>query len=228
MSARATATAALGISLNYADNTIAGRPPATPTPAGSTARRRARPDRVAGAGPQVQLQLDAVGGDQAVLARLYRLRATTRCRRSKATSAASSSRTPCPGSGAPVGAARSGSSSSLHHVVGVGPPGGNMEGAMKYVIGGWQWTGVMQFQTGRPYTVTSGTDNSLDGIGNDRAKLTGVSRGAARQARRETVWFNAAAFAVNDRPHVRRQSAGARTTGRRCTAGTWGCSRTSA
>jgi hypothetical protein len=71
------------------------------------------------------------------------------------------------------------------------------EGPMKYVLGGWQWTGVMQFQTGRPFTVTSGTDNSLDGIGNDRAKLTGVSieppEGSA-----QTVWFNAAAFAVND------------------------------
>jgi hypothetical protein len=76
-------------------------------------------------------------------------------------------------------------------------PGGNMEGPMKWVIGGWQWTGVMQYQTGRPYTVTSGTDNSRDGIGNDRAKTTGQPveppSGSA-----QTVWFNPAAFAVND------------------------------
>ncbi|MEO5741385.1 MAG: carboxypeptidase regulatory-like domain-containing protein, partial [Vicinamibacterales bacterium] len=76
-------------------------------------------------------------------------------------------------------------------------PGGRMEGPLKYVIGGWQFTGVMQYQTGRPYTVTSGRDNSLDGIGNDRAKTTGVSieppSGSA-----QTVWFNPAAFAVND------------------------------
>ena len=32
-------------------------------------------------------------------------------------------------------------------------PGGNMAGPLKHVIGGWQWTGVMQFQTGRPFTV---------------------------------------------------------------------------
>ena len=57
-------------------------------------------------------------------------------------------------------------------------PGVN-EGPMRFVLGGWQWTGVMQFQTGRPYTVTSGTDNSLDGIGNDRAKLTGRARRTA-------------------------------------------------
>jgi len=76
-------------------------------------------------------------------------------------------------------------------------PGGNMEGPMKHVIGGWQWTGVMQFQTGRPFTVTSGRDNSLDGIGNDRAKLTGVSVDPPSGSL-QTVWFNGAAFAVND------------------------------
>jgi hypothetical protein len=76
-------------------------------------------------------------------------------------------------------------------------PGANMEGPMKWVIGGWQWTGVMQFQTGRPFNITSGQDNSLDGIGNDRAKLTGVST-APPDGAAQTVWFNPAAFARND------------------------------
>ena len=76
-------------------------------------------------------------------------------------------------------------------------PGGNMDNVLKHVIGGWQWTGVMQFQTGRPFTVTSGTDNSGDGIGNDRAKLTGQPVEPPADAL-QTVWFNAAAFAVND------------------------------
>ena len=76
-------------------------------------------------------------------------------------------------------------------------PGQDMEGPMTHVIGGWQWTGVMQFQTGRPYTVESGRDNSLDGIGNDRAKLTGQPIDPASGSA-QTVWFNAAAFAVND------------------------------
>jgi hypothetical protein len=76
-------------------------------------------------------------------------------------------------------------------------PGQNMEGPLKWVIGGWQWTGVMQYQTGRPFTVTSGQDNSLDGIGNDRAQLTGqpVEPPAGSL---QTVWFNPAAFARND------------------------------
>jgi hypothetical protein len=79
-------------------------------------------------------------------------------------------------------------------------PGANMNGPLKYVVGGWQWSGVMQYQTGRPYTVTSGTDNSLDGIGNDRAKLTGANFDEIPS----TVcvacaWaFNPAAFTTND------------------------------
>jgi len=76
-------------------------------------------------------------------------------------------------------------------------PGQNMNGGMKWVLGGWQWTGVMQYQTGRPYTVTSGQDNSLDGIGNDRAKLTGLPV-EPPDGSLQTVWFNAAAFARND------------------------------
>jgi hypothetical protein len=76
-------------------------------------------------------------------------------------------------------------------------PGSNMDGPMKWVIGGWQWTGVMQFQTGRPYTVDSGRDNSLDGISNDRAKLTGQPF-EPPSGSDATVSFNPAAFVVND------------------------------
>jgi hypothetical protein len=58
----------------------------------------------------------------------------------------------------------------------------------------------MQYQTGRPFTVTSGTDNSLDGIGNDRAKLTGADVFAVPTTPcSNCVWyFNPAAFAAND------------------------------
>src|SRR5437667_12146115 len=76
-------------------------------------------------------------------------------------------------------------------------PGQNLNGPARWVIGGWQWTGVMQYQTGRPFTVTSGTDRSLDSIGNDRAKLTGVSIDPPAGSPK-TVWFNAAAFAPAD------------------------------
>jgi hypothetical protein len=79
-------------------------------------------------------------------------------------------------------------------------PGAKMDGPVKWVLGGWQWSGVMQYQTGRPYTVTSGTDNSLDSIGNDRAKLTGAAFDAIPATTCvNCVWaFNPAAFATND------------------------------
>jgi hypothetical protein len=79
-------------------------------------------------------------------------------------------------------------------------PGDTLTGPARWVIGGWQWSGVMQYQTGRPFTVTSGTDNSLDGIGNDRAKLTGADFNAIpTTACVNCVWyFNPAAFATND------------------------------
>lgn len=76
-------------------------------------------------------------------------------------------------------------------------PGRDLQGPTRWALGGWQWTGIMQYQSGRPYTVTSGRDNSLDGIGNDRAKLTGASVDAPAGSA-QTVWFNAAAFTFND------------------------------
>ena len=79
-------------------------------------------------------------------------------------------------------------------------PGAEPLGADALALGGWQWSGVMQYQTGRPFTVTSGTDNSLDGIGNDRAKLTGADVNAVPTTPcLNCVWyFNPAAFATND------------------------------
>jgi hypothetical protein len=80
-------------------------------------------------------------------------------------------------------------------------PGQNLSSTVaRWVIGGWQWSGVMQYQTGRPFTIVSGTDNSLDGIGNDRAKLTGADFNAVPTTPcAGCVWyFNPAAFAPND------------------------------
>ena len=58
-------------------------------------------------------------------------------------------------------------------------------------------SGNGQYQSGAPYTVTSGRDNSLTGLGRDRAKFTGVSFDPPAGSDK-TVWFNPAAFAVND------------------------------
>jgi Carboxypeptidase regulatory-like domain len=76
-------------------------------------------------------------------------------------------------------------------------PGPASSGLARTALQGWQVSGIMQYQSGAPFTVSSGRDNSLDGLGNDRAKLTGVSA-APPEGSDKTVWFNTAAFAVND------------------------------
>ena len=70
---------------------------------------------------------------------------------------------------------------------------------MGVLLGGWQYSGVMEFETGRPFNVVSGSDRSQRGLGsnNDRAKLTGQPL-APPSGSAETVWFNPAAFAVAD------------------------------
>ena len=68
---------------------------------------------------------------------------------------------------------------------------------VKHVLNGWQWSGNGQYQTGAPFNIKSGRDNSLTGLGNDRPKLTGVSATPPAGADKR-VWFNSAAFAVND------------------------------
>jgi hypothetical protein len=67
---------------------------------------------------------------------------------------------------------------------------------VKSVLGGWQLTGIQQYQTGSPMTVTSGSDNSRTGLGRDRANLTGQSldRPAGDPL---DQWFNKAAFTPN-------------------------------
>lgn len=67
---------------------------------------------------------------------------------------------------------------------------------VKHVVNGWQWTGLTDFQTGGPLTFTSGRDNSLTGIGRDRAILTGEPLEAASGADKN-VGFNRAAFGIN-------------------------------
>ena len=69
--------------------------------------------------------------------------------------------------------------------------------AVGAVLNGWQLTGIIQYQSGSPYTITSGVDISRDGIGADRAKTTGVSVDPLAGAD-QTVWFNPAAFAAGD------------------------------
>ncbi|MEO7652351.1 MAG: hypothetical protein ABIZ80_17945, partial [Bryobacteraceae bacterium] len=72
-------------------------------------------------------------------------------------------------------------------------------GSLRHVLGGWQTNGIVTLQTGGPMTVSSGIDNSLTGIGLDRADVVGnpVISGDRSKGDRILQWFNTNAFAVN-------------------------------
>lgn len=64
------------------------------------------------------------------------------------------------------------------------------------VVNGWQANAIVQLQTGMPFTVLSGTDRSVSGIGNDYADVVpGVSPARPAGVSRITRYFNTAAFA---------------------------------
>jgi hypothetical protein len=73
---------------------------------------------------------------------------------------------------------------------------GPQDGVLGTVVGGWQVTGIYQWQSGEPLTITSGRDNAGWGLGSNRAIKTGQPFDAP-DGSDETVWFNRAAFAVN-------------------------------
>src|SRR6266851_3711102 len=69
------------------------------------------------------------------------------------------------------------------------------------VAGGWQVSPLISYRTGLPFTVTSGTDVSLSGIGQDRPNpVAGVARykknffPATNTLPHNVQWFNPAAF----------------------------------
>jgi hypothetical protein len=70
---------------------------------------------------------------------------------------------------------------------------------LKYVLGGWDANGIVILQSGNPFTVVSGRDNSFSGVNQDRADLIGNPVLAADRPRGEVVdrYFNIDAFAFN-------------------------------
>jgi hypothetical protein len=73
---------------------------------------------------------------------------------------------------------------------------GPQDGIAAAVVGGWQVTGIWQWQSGQPFTIVSGRDNSGWGLGENRAIRTGEPFDPPAGSDR-TVFFNRAAFAVN-------------------------------
>ncbi|HEU0121553.1 MAG TPA: carboxypeptidase regulatory-like domain-containing protein [Bryobacteraceae bacterium] len=75
-----------------------------------------------------------------------------------------------------------------------------MHPALRTALGGWQSNFIFTAQEGTPFTVLSGVDNALTGVGGNRADLTGapIDLGSGRSRADEiNAWFNPAAFRQN-------------------------------
>jgi hypothetical protein len=60
-------------------------------------------------------------------------------------------------------------------------------GVVDFLVGGWQMTGILTMQTGRPFTVVTGTDQSGTAGNNDRPNIIGDWRVSNPSP---TRWFN--------------------------------------
>lgn len=71
------------------------------------------------------------------------------------------------------------------------------------VIGGWRVNGITTFQSGSPFTITSGTDTNLDGTNNDRANVTGdpYNHVSSRHDKIYKGILNVAAFSLPTNPN---------------------------
>lgn len=71
--------------------------------------------------------------------------------------------------------------------------------AIRYIAGGWQNNGILSLYSGLPFTVFSGVDNSLSGIGQDHADLFGNATisGDRSKAAMLAQYFNTQVFARN-------------------------------
>jgi hypothetical protein len=69
----------------------------------------------------------------------------------------------------------------------------------KYLIGGWESNGLLTLQSGEPFSVSSGVDNSFSGIGEDRADIIGNPRLPGNRSLNQKLseWFNPSAFVPN-------------------------------
>ncbi len=71
---------------------------------------------------------------------------------------------------------------------------------LSQAIGGWQIASYHAFQSGNPFTVFTGSDASLTGVGNDRPNLVGDPTLPGGRSKDEQLaeWFNTAAFVANE------------------------------
>lgn len=70
---------------------------------------------------------------------------------------------------------------------------------VRTVAGGWELSGLLQLESGMPFNVFSGRDNSLTAVGRDRADVVGDPKLPTDRARKDMIaqFFNPAAFTAN-------------------------------
>jgi hypothetical protein len=69
----------------------------------------------------------------------------------------------------------------------------------KYILGGWQLSGIVTAGSGQPFTVVSGRDNSLTAVGRDRPNVLGDPVLPADRSHGDMVarYFNTSLFVAN-------------------------------
>ncbi len=70
----------------------------------------------------------------------------------------------------------------------------NLQKLPKVLRDGWQLGGILSLQTGQPFSVLTGQDNSSTGLGNDRPNLIGDPNAGPHTVDK---WFTTAAFTPN-------------------------------
>jgi hypothetical protein len=79
-------------------------------------------------------------------------------------------------------------------------PSPGVKGALRYVTTGWTVNGIAAWQSGFPFSVTSGRDGSFTGVGRDRADFLGgqamldYGRSHGSMA---AMWFDTSKFVTN-------------------------------
>jgi len=75
---------------------------------------------------------------------------------------------------------------------------------VQWIMGNWQYSTLAEYNSGTHFSVMSGTDNSLTGVGNDRADIVGNPNtggceinGVFYPVRTVNCWFNTSAFTTN-------------------------------
>ena len=79
-------------------------------------------------------------------------------------------------------------------------PNGPFKGIAQKLLNGWMLNSIVTWQSGFPFSITSGRDNSLTGVGRDRADyLGGVATLDSGRPHGELIaqYFNTAVFAPN-------------------------------